>query len=266
MGKKVTTVTETKLSPGGQAATEAAVPFIQDFAAHGLPPAQTNTVTPFNATQTAAQNAAVSAAGGAGDLATQTAQQQQFIASGAAGDPNNNPNLKATIDYAVDPVRQAYQDATAQNRMDWMGAEGNSAGFGGSRMFNAQNRALNDEARQIGGISSTIANDAYGKGLDASVKALALAPQTQQMGLLPARTLGAVGDVQQQQAQTELDAANNAQRQNDMQAYLMAQALLGIGNADPAKGASTTAPAPKTDWLSTIAGGAATAAGLIPFL
>lgn len=251
---------ETVLSAGGQAANEAAVPFINNFAATGLPAAQ-STVVGFNPNQTAAQGMVTNAATG------MDAQAQQAASTSAdLQHMDYSPFLGQAINYAVQPMQQQYQDADNAAQTEFMGPGGNSAGFGGSRMFNYKNRLASDSQRNIGGVAATMANDAYGKNLDASVKALALAPQTQNMMLGGAKAVGTVGDVQQQQAQAEADANYAASRENSMKDYTMAQALLGLASNDPAKSSVVTAPKPETDWLSAALGAAGSVATMIPFL
>src|SRR5690242_12526927 len=163
-------------------------------------PPSTSAVAPFNETQKAAQEAALGAAPQQANVATNAGNASNFLFNDVLS-PDSNQYLKQYADYATEPLMdQGYKLLSAAR-----GGADATGGYGGTRQGLVEARAINDTIRNIGGTRANIFNDAYGKGLDAMVKALALAPQTQGLYTQPAKTIGAVGDVRQAQEQALLN-------------------------------------------------------------
>jgi hypothetical protein len=140
---------------------------------------------------------------GAGEAATKAGQANQFLL-GDVLDPTKNVALQQYAEGAVRPVYQALtEEALPSVRGEAMGA----GQYGGSRQGIAEGLAISRANQTAGDITSKIYAEAYGQGLDAMTKGLALAPSTTQMGTIPAQVTEALGTQQQaidQQAINEL--------------------------------------------------------------
>lgn len=146
-----------------------------------------------------------------------------------ARDVRSNPYLQGAIQAAINPIIQNFNDTGGV--MSNIRTEGvNNQQGGGSRQGVAEGIAASRLNQQISDVASTMASKGYETGLDASSKAIALAPQVQAMWTTPAQTLDAVGQQRQgyeQQAindiidkwnwEQNLPAAKLAQYQNIIQ-------------------------------------------------
>lgn len=202
-----------------------------------------------------AQQAALEAAGAQAGTARGATQASNFLLN--SYDVNNNPALTSAIEAAQRPVINAFYDPggpLAQTRQDAIAANQ----YGGSRQGVAQGVAEGRLADTLGGISASMANQAYQSGLDASGRALALAPTTQQTQLQPSITQDIVG---QAQRQYEQELINSAIQQWNYQQTLPAQKLAQYQNLVQGSYGGTgseTMPAARGNPALGAVGGAAT--------
>lgn len=151
------------------------------------------TVAPLTPAQREAQGRTVAAARGPlQEFANAQMDAGNFMVSPDILSPDTNPALQNYINTAiVDPVMRGLNEGVLPNvRSTSIGAGGTGSTRQGIAEGLAGGRALDAIAR--GG--ATVANTAYGQGLDAMGRALALGPQISQMQLDPARAIAAVGE------------------------------------------------------------------------
>lgn len=214
-------------------------------------------IEPFNATQQAAQSAALGAAPAQAHIASGAAGATDFLFHDALS-PDTNPYLKQYADYATDPILTAGSKLLGQAR----GGANMLGQYGGTRQGLVEGSAIDSTLRNYGGARAGMFNEAYSHGLDALVKALGLAPQTADLQTAAARTTANVGDSQHALAQAQL----NEQRQQEQLAQLwpliQGKELLGTVGMIPTAGTTTTASAPQTSIVGGALGGAATGASI----
>jgi hypothetical protein len=229
-------------------------------AAENPPKAYTGeTVAPFTAPQVQGQQQVLGSAVPAQQTAANNAlQQNQFLANDVLF-PGTNPALQGYMDAAVRPI---YQNLTEQAlpavRQEAIG----TGGFGGSRQGIAEGLASRGASQAAGDVSSKIASEGYGQGLDAYVKGLALTPTVQTAQSQPGVTASGVGDVQQARDQALLDQQAQNYYFNQQAPFLTAQQIAGISAGIPGGSTTTSATTPKQNPLSTAIGAAATVAPL----
>lgn len=251
-------ISEFKPSAQQQELINLALPKYRQFAA--APPAapSESAIAPFNPTQQQAQELALGAAAPQAEIASGAAGANQFL----LGDvlyPGSNPALQEYIRYATEPVTERL----LEQALPVIRGETESLGqFGGTRRGLVESAALRDAMRQTGGISSQIASQAYGQGLDALVKGLGLAPTTAGLQTTPAATVGGVGDVRYNLEQALLSEAAQQEQLQGMWPLLIGQEILGAQAGIPGGQNITTANAPSANPIASGLGGAATGAAL----
>lgn len=176
------------------------------------------------------------------NIAAGAAGQQQFLA-GDVLSPGANPALQQYIDLANQATTRAYQQNIAPGLQAGAVQAGN---VGSSRAGIAEGLARQGLGQQIGQQTAGITSAAYGQGLDAYTRGLALAPQTAQLQ-------GAAGGVQQQVSSllAGIETLPQEQQLQLLQAY---QSL--IGGQQFGGTTTTTGPGTETGGLSGALGGA----------
>jgi len=129
-------------------------------------------------------------------------QSQQSMMN--AADVQNNPHVQGMIDISN---RSIADDFMQRINPAIEGGAVAAGQYGGSRQGIAQGLAAEGAAQAAGDASTRILNDAYGRGLEAQARGLALSPQTMQLGFLPGQTAERVGSVLQGQEQRGIDEA-----------------------------------------------------------
>lgn len=153
--------------------------------------------------------------------------------------PSSNPALQSTIDTATRKVGQAYTDpggVMGQIRGQFTAGSSGGAGSREAIMSGIAGRSYLDT---IGDVTGKISSDAYTKGLDTMTRSMALAPQTQQMGMTPAFTTGAIGQQNEQYAENQRQWAVNSPW-TALAPY--ASAVMGLSN--PSTQTTSTVPGP----------------------
>lgn len=153
--------------------------------------------------QEAQQGAADFARGGLQDLAGQAAGAQQFLL-GDVLSPFSNPAIQQAAQGAIRPVFQQLQENVLPGIRSGFVASGQ---LGSPRQGIAEGLAIDRATQSALDTTSDIFSQAYGQGLDAFTKGLALTPQTAQLGLQPSAVLGGVGAQQRALDQALIDEA-----------------------------------------------------------
>lgn len=122
--------------------------------------------------------------------------------------------------------------------------------------------ALGQQGLGARGQDITSATQQYGQNLDTLRSLLGLTPTLQGAQTAPAATLGAVGDVQQQMNQAQLNDAIQAYYYQQMAPYLKATDILGLVPSLPGATTVSTGNTPTGPSAMTALGGAATGAAL----
>jgi len=129
-----------------------------------------------------------------------------FNTAANAADLSSNPYFDAAAEAAIRPVVRQFNETVLPGIRQNAIASG---GYGDSRMGVAQGIASDRLQQNVLDTTSRMALDAYGKGLDTSTKALALAPTAMQTGLQPGVMMDTVGQSEQAYQQQLINDAIN---------------------------------------------------------
>ncbi len=178
--------------------------------------------------------------GAGGDWARSALDASKFGLT--AMDSASNPYLSGYVKAATDPI---FQDLNRRT-LPQIGSDATLAGaYGGSRQGIAEGVATGDAYRTAGNVGSSIAEDAYGKGLDTYTKTLSMAPSLFQLGAAPSMLQGAVGQQQREMNQTDIDQQRQMYEYQQMLPYLQLQQYLSyVGGNYGSQGTSTTTSPP----------------------
>lgn len=186
---------------------------------------------PASADTLAAQEMARSYATGPATQAAQLGAQSLQFGMSDVLNPQTNPYYQAHQAAAIRPVTEAYSGAGGvQSQIRSHFGEGPGVG---TREAIAQGIAGRNYLTTVGDVTARMGSEAYGQGLDTFGKTLALAPQTQAMGMTPASTISAIGQQTEAYAENERQWELNAPWMN-----LNNYANVVFGGASP--GSTTT--------------------------
>lgn len=138
------------------------------------------------------------------DVASQYAGSQglQNIIGGAQGalgralDPSQqNPYLQQAMQSAIRPLTQGYQENVLSGITDEAARAGQT---GSSRQGIAEGIAGREYLQQLGDITSGMAYQDYGAGMDRMMQGIGQAGQVANLGMIPSGIYGGVGQQQQQ--------------------------------------------------------------------
>jgi len=115
----------------------------------------------------------------------------------------SNPYLAGAAQAALRPVYSQAQGLLQQARRDATGA----GQLGGTRQAILEQGVIGDYLQKAGDITSTMYSDAFQQAQANHLKALSIAPQSQQDITAPAMQLGALGTAEQQRQQQAIDEA-----------------------------------------------------------
>lgn len=220
-------------------------------------------VAKFDPSQTAGQEAALTAAGTQGDIAAGAQRGYNFLTSGDLMNVDANPYFAPAATAATRPMVQAL---TEQELPALRNSATSSGNFGSSRQGIAEGLATGRTNQAIGDVTGKMAMDAYGQGLNAYQSGLNMTPMVQSAQLQPALTTSGVGDVRQGQAQRGLDQTMQMKMFNKMAPFTQAADLLSLVNGTPGATTSTTGPGPSASPISGAVGGLTLGSALTPFL
>jgi len=242
--------TSTELTPEQKELQALAMPGLKDFAVNPPTLPGYSRVAPFDPSQVAGQEGALSAAGTQQGIVSGGATASNLLTDPAILNPNTNPALQGAIDAAVRPIQENLVTST----LPAIRGEAVGAGYGGSRQGIAEGLAARGASQAIGDTSARLANEGYNTGLDAMTRGLALLPQTTQAQLAPSLTTSGVGDVRQGQAQSLLTERAADFNYEQLAPFLAASDIMSIVNGLPGATNVTSATAPSRDAFSTILG------------
>jgi len=272
-GSNQTTTTQ-QLTPEQQALTGLAAGNYQQFAgSNPTLPTGNQAVAGFTPAQQQGQQMTLNAAGQMEPVVGTAAGTNQYLSSGAFLDPGSNPYVQNAVSAATAPIFQDLSQRTLPGQQA-TGAAGSGVNFGGSREGVQEGLDVQGAQRAAGQAGANIMNTALGQGLTATNQAIAQAPTTAGSLALPGGVTSAVGDVQQQQGQSVLNANNAASWFQQMLPLLKAQMLTqGAAGLPGGSSTSTGTTQQNADPVSQIIGGASAAGGLagglgklLPFL
>jgi hypothetical protein len=236
-----------------------AMPWIREFSQHP-PGSPTGTqIAPFNQTQVGAQQGILDSIPGMLEHAQGAAQGNQFLFSGDVLKPESNPGLAGAISAATDPI---VRHATEQLLPNVRGSAVNAGQYGGTRQALAEGQVADATLRQVGDTSAQLANEGYQSGLDAMVKGIALAPQTQAGLASPYALQNSVGDVQQGLTQAQMSEQWQQERLADMWPALIAKEIMGQQSMIPGGTNVTEGEQPGPSLFQQLTGGIGALGGL----
>jgi hypothetical protein len=204
-------------------------------------------------TEMAQQMALEYAQGGAQGIADSAmAGNRNLIERG--GDPANDPFFHSAVSGAIRPVVQQFTEAGGPLASIRSGAV-DTGQYGGSRQGIAEGLSMDRLQQNILDTAGRMGSDAYGRGLDAQARGIALAPQTQATGAFPAQLTDAVGTQKRMIEQDFINAAIdkwNWQQNAPAMKLQQFQQFVGGGSY----GGTTTSPSPQTNPALAGLGGA----------
>lgn len=161
------------------------------------------TVAPVNSTQQTGQSFLT------GEAARQANINETQVTPGLetmlnAYKVQNNPVVADYAKAAIDPIQQALMKTVLPGIRSGSVMSGT---LGGSRQALAEGSAIGNATREMGNTTAGIYNNAYNQGMASLAQGLQMSPALQQSGYMPGQVVSAVGDVQQQQQQKQIDAA-----------------------------------------------------------
>lgn len=216
---------------------------------------------PFSADTNAARDYLRSYATGAGAQSAGNANSYSNFLMGGAQYAESNPYLQSAINAAIRPVTQQFTDSGGVMqgiRQNAMGA----GQAGGSRQGVAEGIAAGRYADVTGDIAARMSNENYQNALRAGTQALALSPQTYNLGMAPGGTLGALGAqgemLSQEQEQYAADSRN--WQLNAPWAPLQNYANIVFGGSSPGTTATQSGPQGPSRMQSALGGAAMGAA------
>ena len=257
----LTSTTTVKLTPEQQGLVSQAYPTIKNFTPPTLPEQPDQLIAPFNQTQLQAQDMAV--AGAPVQQATMAGANQanQHLTNTNILSADSNPALASYMTAANRPVIDAY----LQDVMPAIDSGAADVGqFGSSRRGVAQGIAAKGLTQAVGDTNAKIASAGYGQGLNAMLQAMGLSGSVASGMNIPAATVGAVGDVRQQQQQAAMDATQGAKWTNQMMPWNLAMDQIGAAGAIPGGSTESSVPQQPVRLLPSLLGGGLAGAGAIP--
>lgn len=168
-------------------------------------------------------------------------------------DVANNPYVQDVISRSIRPaVEELTREVLPSIRSSFI----NTGGFGGSKQGIAEGMAIQGAQQAVGDAASRMNLGAYSQGLQSLLSGMSLAPSIQNMGMLPADILQAVGAQERAMEQARIDEAIARHQWNQSLPFIK---LAEYGNIvrSPLGGYSeSTTNAPETGKAEQIAGAA----------
>ena len=205
----------------------------------------------FDPLQTAGQENVLASVGEGGSISNLTnalGSANSFLL-GDVLDINKNPALQRTIDAAIRPLTENFQSVV----MPGLRTSAISAGaLGDPKQRQSAQIAANQYQRQVGDTAANITTDAYGRGLEAMTRGVALAPQTQSALAFPGSIMEGIGA---QRRQLEQQQGEREFAQQTLPLSLGTQ-LMNLSAGAPGGGStSTVSPASGGGWTQALGAG-----------
>jgi hypothetical protein len=263
MGSKSTPTTQTtqyNLAPEQRQILDLAMPGITQFASTVPQRYQGNAIAGFDPLQTQGQNMALGGATAQQGVADTAKGTSDYILGGHLWDPTNNPALSGAVDAAVRPITENYNEVVRPAVRDNFQQAGQV--FGGSQRDKANEAIARDYLRNVGDTSSKLVQGEYNTNIDATLKALGLAPQTQATQVTPGVTTSGVGDVRQAMSQALIGQNVSNFNYDQLAPFLQSEELVKLLSSVPGASATTTGNVPQPNQALSALGGAAAGASL----
>ena len=179
-----------------------------------------------------------------------------YATSGKLLRPESNPALQAYMRSAVQPV---FQGLTEQYLPAIRSGATKAGSYGGSRQGIAEALAAQRAMQTAGNITSGLAAKGYEAGLNATTKAMAMAPIAANLSASPYMTLSQVGQAQRDLAQARLNEQIKRYEYNQTLPYAkLAQyvnTVVGSGGGGQFKQLSSTSETAGRSTGSRVVGG-----------
>ena len=206
----------------------------------------------FDPAQQAAQAGVLekSASGGTLDQIVQGLTGAQNFLSGDVLDVNNNPALQRAIEAALRPITENFQSVV----LPGLRSDAIQAGGLGDPKYSSHAQLASDRyLRQVGDTAAGITTDAYGRGLEALVGGLSLAPQSLRAALFPEAAAESVGAQRRDLAQSQADR----QFQSDLFPVTLGNQLIATAAGAPGGGSvsSVSGAQPGSNWTQILGAG-----------
>jgi hypothetical protein len=256
-----TTSTTHQMSPDQQRLLGLAMPGIEKWMATTPQRYKGQTIAGFDPAQKQAQDMLLKASGAQQGIADNAASASNFWTGGNVWDPTNNPALQGAVDASGRAITQQFNE----NIMPGIRGGAISGGnFGSSRQGIAEGLAAGRTSQAVGDSANKLINENYKTNVDAQMKALGLAPQTQALQNAPGLTTAAVGDQRRAMAQALLDAEKEGFNFDQNAGYLQSRDLLSLLSGIPGGTNTSTATGPKPggNAFTGALGGAASGASM----
>lgn len=218
---------------------------------------------PFSPSTVAGQRMLTNYATGAGQQRANEAGAYSSFLLGPAQYAEANPYLQSAMQAALRPVTQAYTDpggVLSKIRSDNLAA----GMYGSSRQAISEGIAGRGYLDTIGDVASKMASDNYNQALQRGTQALALSPQTYNLGTQPATSVAAVGQQEEILKQAEEDYAAQSRMWNLNAPWTPLQNYANIvfGGATPGTTTTTQGSGAQQNRFGTALGGMASGAAL----
>ena len=164
------------------------------------------TLAPQNDNQTAAQDYLTNYATGQGQGISDAISNNLRFNLDNVLNPDSNPYIQQAAQSLAQPIYQQLNDSTLPTIQN---AAANSNNLGSSREALLETGARQSADQAVANATAGLYSTAYGQGLDANSKAVALLPSTIQSILSPGTIQGTVGDAQQAYQQAVIQDALN---------------------------------------------------------
>lgn len=251
--------TRVELSPQQKELFGLAMPWLRGFSRNPPTLPEGSGVAGFNPLQTKGQAGVLGSVGDMGQTVRSAAAGNRFLTSGDVLSPDSNPHLRGYMDAAARPI----VDNLMENILPTVrGGAATTGNYGSTRQGVAEGISTGKALSQVGDVSSRIASEGYGQGLDAMTKGIGLSGQVAQNLALPGMAVSGVGDVRQNMEQRLLDDQRYRSMYPQLLPLMMGQQLASIASGMPTAGASTFASGGNQNIFGQILGGAASLGSL----
>lgn len=254
-----TQTTTQVLSPEQRQLFDIAMPGVTQYAATTPTRYPGSTIAPFDPSQVAGQEGALTSAGTQTDLARAGAGTSTNWLGPNALDVSRDPTIQGAIQTATRPI---WEKLTEYGLPAIRSSAESTGGFGGSRQGIAEGQAIRGAETASGDVTSKILSDAYKTNVDAQLKTLGLLPQTTGLQTAGNLTTSGVGDVRQNMAQALLGQDVSNFNFDQLAPYLQSKDILALASGIPGGTTLSTASQPQRNALTAGLGGAASGAAL----
>lgn len=254
-----TQTTQYQLSPEQRQLYNLAMPGVREFASTPLQQYSGSQIAGFTDAQLQGQQQALAAAGNQAQTAQQGTNTLASILNPGFLQPGTNSALSGAIDAAVRPVYQQLNESVLPSVRSDAVSHGS---FGGSRQGIAEGLAISRAGQTAADTAAKIAQNEYETNVKAQLSGLGLLPSIQSAQVTPATTTSAVGDVQQNLQQQQLNQQIQDYYLRQYLPLIQSQEVLGLANGLQGGKTVTTGSVPQASTGQQALGGAVSGASL----